>query len=35
VISHAIIDKKAEVAVAAELAGTPEDILYVRKGDRV
>ncbi|MGI6734795.1 MAG: glucose-1-phosphate adenylyltransferase subunit GlgD [Bacilli bacterium] len=35
IISHAIIDKQAEVAVAAELAGTPDDIIYVRKGDRV
>lgn len=34
-IKYAVIDKSAEVAVASELSGTPSDILYIRKGDKV
>lgn len=34
-INYAIIDKGADISVATELSGTPTDILYVRKGDKV
>ena len=34
-VEYAIIDKKVDVSVATELSGTPHDILYIRKGDRV
>lgn len=34
-VEYAIIDKHVDVCVASELSGTPTDILYIRKGDRV
>lgn len=34
-ITYAIIDKTADIAIATELSGTANDILYVRKGDKV
>lgn len=34
-INHAIIDKGAQIVVASELNGTPSEVLFVRKGDRV